>query len=222
MNIKGFVYWTFLLCLASAATACTNQAIIDRVTKQQAGRIPAAALNRAFDYYQSHADDIVNKNFVTIVNYDLPSTTKRMHVINMTTGKVNDYFVAHGKNTGVNFASNFSNGPGSNQSSLGIYLTAEQYQGKHGTSMRLDGKEDTNSNARKRDIVFHGADYVSQKIISQQGRLGRSSGCLAVEQPLCEALVRKLKGKSVILVYRSAEGGVDKEEKPAGPAVDEK
>jgi hypothetical protein len=204
---------SLMLLLLLCPTARAGNEIIENVIKEQAGRIPAAALQIAFDYYQSHQDQIANKNYLTIVDFNLPSTEKRMHIIDMQTGKVEDLYVAHGKNTGNNFATAFSNKEGSNQSSLGLYLAGEEYIGKHGLSMRLDGVDPSNDNARKRDIVLHGATYVSEEFIKKQGRLGRSSGCLAVEQPLSARIVKQLQGKSVILVYRDANGGKDKDEK---------
>src|SRR5438105_10815441 len=202
-----------LVCLA--ATAQARSPIIDKILADQQSRIPRAAMLKAFDYYESHADKVQNKSYVTIVDFNRPSTEKRMHVIDMRTGDVEDLLVAHGKNSGNNYATSFSNTEGTLKSSLGIYLTAEQYTGKHGTSLRLDGIEPTNSNVRNRDIVMHGATYVSQDTINRIGRLGKSFGCLAVEQPLIERLVGQLKGGSVILVYRGAgpEAGRDKDEK---------
>src|SRR5262249_31752492 len=111
------------------------------------------------------------------------------------------------------YASMFSNENGSKKSSLGIYLTAETYIGKHGLSLRLDGMEPTNSNARKRDIVLHGAEYVSDETIKKQGRLGKSWGCPACPQPTPARPVEQLKNKSVLLLYRGTgpEAGKDKE-----------
>ena len=222
--MRGWRLIAILACFCGVAHAAgAEHEIIDKVMAEQSGRIPRPALLKAFDYYQKHADQIDNKSFVTIVDFNLPSTSKRMHVIDMKTGQVEDFFVAHGKNSGNNFASAFSNKEGSLQSSLGIYLTAEEYIGKHGLSLRLDGMEPTNSNVRKRDIVMHGATYVSQATIDKQGRLGKSYGCLALEQPLIERMVKKLEGKSVILVYRGdgPEAGRDKEQKIESSKQDE-
>src|SRR5439155_23352579 len=115
----------------------------------------------------------------------------------------------------------FSNVEGSNKSSLGIYLTAELYQGKHGLSMKLDGMEPTNSNARKRAIVMHGADYVSQKVIAQQGRLGRSLGCPALPMDAITRIVKKLDGKSVLLIYGKESPTPTTKPDSANPGIDE-
>ena len=85
--------------------------------------------------------------------------------------------VAHGRNSGLEYANRFSNKISSHQTSLGFYRTAETYIGKHGFSLRLDGLEFSNSNARKRAVVIHQADYASANFIKRNGRLGRSYGC---------------------------------------------
>ncbi len=202
------------LCLVSPAARAGNP-IIDKVMKDQADRIPADAMKTAFDFYTDHADQVKNKNYVTIVDFNKPSTEKRMHIINMQTGEVEDLYVAHGKNSGENYATKFSNKAGSFQSSLGLYLTAEEYVGKHGLSLRIDGLEPTNDNVRSRDIVMHGATYVSEDFAKKEGRMGRSEGCFAVPQPEIARLVKLLEGKSILLAYRGTgpEAGHDKDEK---------
>jgi hypothetical protein len=214
----------FLLSLGPSARAGDDVAkTIDKVMQEQSARIPREAMIKAFDYYQQHSSEVKNKAYVTIVDFNRPSTEKRMHVIDMKTGDVEDLLVAHGTNSGNLYASKFSNDNGSKQSSLGIYLTAETYIGKHGLSLRLDGMEKTNNNARKRDIVLHGATYVSDETIQKQGRLGKSWGCPAVPQPDSERLVKQLKDKSVLLLYRGTgpEAGQDKDEKIESGKQDE-
>src|SRR5690606_36020275 len=89
-------------------------------------------------------------------------------------------YVAHGRNTGLKMATDFSNTESSFQSSLGFYVTAETYYGKNGLSLFLDGQEKGfNSNARQRYVVVHGADYANPDFIERTGRLGRSLGCPA-------------------------------------------
>jgi hypothetical protein len=210
-----------VLCFCSILHA--ENPIIAKVLKEQADRIPREAMLRAFDYYEKNADKIENRNYVTIVDYNRPSTQKRMHVIDVRTGQVEDLLVAHGKNSGNLYASSFSNKDGSLKSSLGIYLTGEEYVGKHGLSLRIDGMEPSNSNARKRDIVMHGATYVSQETIKKTGRCGKSWGRFAVPQTEIARLVKELEGKSVLLVYRGdgPEAGKDKDAKIESGKQDE-
>jgi hypothetical protein len=164
--------------------------------------IPVSSLQKVTLYYETHLAQVLNKDFATIIDFNLPSTAKRMHVIDLKSAEVTSYLVAHGKDSGDLYALNFSNEPNSYMSSLGIYLTGEPYDGKHGLSMKLHGEESTNSNAYSRDIVMHGAVYVSEDFIKQYGRLGRSEGCPAVEMQYSSELVNKLANGSVYLIDR--------------------
>ena len=110
--------------------------------------------------------------------------------------------VAHGKNSGWEIPKSFSNQSNSYKSSLGFYLTAETYTGKHGLSLRLDGMEKgINDNARKRHIVIHSADYVSYEFTKKIGRLGRSFGCPSLPAKNYNKVIDLIKDKSVIFIY---------------------
>ena len=198
---QWFMLVPLMFVAAAAAAAPAPAQIRATVEHDHPGLIPADAMDKAFGYLADFGDKVANKNYLTIIDFTQPSTAKRCHVIDLRTGEVESLLVAHARNTGVDRAEHFSNENGSNKSSLGIYLTGELYQGKHGLSMRLDGMEPTNDNARRRAIVMHGADYVSLKVIQQQGRLGRSLGCPALEMSVIERIVRELNGKSVLLIY---------------------
>lgn len=144
-----------------------------------------------------------NKEVLTIIDFSKPSTEKRFYVIDM----VNDSllintWVAHGKNSGGDTAVVFSNINNSKMSSPGFFVTAETYEGSHGYSLRIDGIEKhLNNKARKRFIVIHGADYVSEEYIKQNGRLGRSWGCPAVPNELSKPIIDLIKEGSCIFVY---------------------
>jgi len=145
----------------------------------------------------------VKKNILSVIDFSLPSTVTRLWVIDLNTKEVliNDH-VAHGRNSGDNVAIKFSNVPNSKTSSMGFYITAEKYIGKHGLSLRLDGMDKGyNDNARKRAIVMHGADYVSTDFIERYGRLGRSLGCPAVSMHIHEDLINTIHGGSVLFIY---------------------
>ncbi|MDT0641690.1 murein L,D-transpeptidase catalytic domain family protein [Zunongwangia sp. F363] len=157
-------------------------------------------------YYKLQEEDAVTKKILTIIDFDLSSRKKRMWILDMKNQKVlfNTY-TSHGKNTGGEFASKFSNTPNSLQSSLGFYVTGETYYGKNGLSLFIDGKEKGfNSNARKRYVVIHGADYATQAFIKKYGRLGRSYGCPAVPNKLAKELINTIKGESVVYIHKSS------------------
>jgi hypothetical protein len=154
-----------------------------------------------FGYNQ--IDLIKEKKILTIIDYTKPSTEKRFFVINLER-KVLLYhcFVAHGKNSGENYTKNFSNQSLSLESCLGFFITAETYFGKNGYSLRLDGIENgINDNARKRSIVIHGADYVSQEFLNKHGRLGRSWGCPAIPIDLSKEIIDSIANGSCLFIY---------------------
>ena len=111
-------------------------------------------------------------------------------------------YVAHGKNSGDNYAEQFSNSPKSQESSIGVYVTGDTYYGNDGYSMHLIGLDKGfNSNAYSRAIVMHGAWYVSQDFISRYGRLGRSWGCPALDPTIEPKIVNIIKNGTVIFAY---------------------
>jgi len=151
--------------------------------------------------------NVHNKKVLTIVDFTLPSNKKRLWVINPSTGKVLlNLHTAQGKNSGLKYATYFSNTPNSKASSLGTYVTASVYDGKHGESMRLQGLEKgINNNAMQRDIVVHPANYVTPSFIKNEGRVGRSWGCFAVNPNKSKMLINLTEGGSVLFAYAPAE-----------------
>ena len=153
-----------------------------------------------------------NERLLTIIDFTKPSTEKRLFVIDLENNKLLYHtLVAHGKNTGLNIAEHFSNTSQSLQSSLGFYNTSEPYFGKHGYSLRLDGLEDNiNDNARKRAIVIHGAWYVSEDFIEENGRLGRSWGCPALPVEQTREIIDLIKNGSCLYIYAEDQDYLDK------------
>jgi hypothetical protein len=145
---------------------------------------------------------IENSRFLTIIDMSVSANENRFFVIDIDDKKiVHKSKVAHGRNSGQEFATNFSNQMSSYQTSLGFYKTGELYQGKHGLSLRLDGLEDANSNARARAVVIHAADYVSEMFIKKNGRLGRSLGCPALPAEGYQEIIGKIKEGSLLFIY---------------------
>lgn len=146
---------------------------------------------------------IGNKNLLSIIDFTKASTKKRFYTIDLDQLKVifNTY-VAHGKNTGENMATSFSNILHSNQSSLGFYVTGETYVGSKGYSLKLDGMEPGyNDNMRERAVVMHHADYVSEKWIQRYGRIGRSQGCPALPVEIAKDVIDTIKHQTAIFAY---------------------
>lgn len=154
-------------------------------------------------FYQLKEKGLIQRDILTIIDFSLSSNVKRLWVIDMATRAVlMNTYVAHGRNTGEEYAQSFSNQHESNKSSLGFYATAEIYQGKHGLSLRLDGLEKgINDNARVRGIVMHAADYVSPSFIKNNKRLGRSQGCPAVPVELTPQIIDMIKDRSCLFMY---------------------
>ncbi|WKL42929.1 murein L,D-transpeptidase catalytic domain family protein [Flavobacterium sp. ZE23DGlu08] len=154
-------------------------------------------------YYSLKEKGLIKKDILTLIDFSLSSNTKRLWVIDLLTGDILFHsLVAHGRNTGNEFASNFSNSAESYKSSLGFYATGEIYNGKHGMSLKLDGLEKgVNDNARARGVVMHAADYVSNSFIKNNHRLGRSQGCPAVPVELSKDIISAIKNKSCFFIY---------------------
>jgi hypothetical protein len=144
---------------------------------------------------------------LAIIDFRLSANEKRLWVLDMHHQRLLYHtWVAHGRNSGEEYARTFSNTVNSYQSSLGFYRTGSTYQGKHGLSLKLHGMEPgINDKAEERAIVIHGAEYVSEKFIKQAGRLGRSHGCPAVPMDLHKPLITTLAGGAIMFIYHPTE-----------------
>ena len=140
---------------------------------------------------------------LTVIDYTRPSTEPRLWVVDLTTRTLRHReLVAYGRGTGELYAARFSNDAGSLQSSLGLFVTGEPYVGRHGPSLPLVGLEPgVNDHAVAREIVLHGADYVSAAFAADQGRLGRSHGCPAVRSDAAATLIDAIAGGTPLFAY---------------------
>ncbi len=128
---------------------------------------------------------IWRSDIVGIADFARPSSLPRFHFVNMESGAVRSFLVAHGRGSDPEhdgWLKHFSNGFGSEATSRGAYLTCEWYKGKYGTSIRLEGMGAENYNALDRAIVMHPAAYVDAAMIEKWGKIGRSEGCFAMSQ----------------------------------------
>jgi hypothetical protein len=149
------------------------------------------------------AGKLSDKNILTIIDFRLSSTKNRLWTIDLNKKQVvYESLVAHGRNSGDEFAKNFSNELESNMSSYGFYVTGDTYIGKHGLSLYLDGAEEGfNSNARTRSVVMHSAEYVNETFVNKTGRLGRSLGCPAIPVKNHKEVISTLMDRTCLFIY---------------------
>lgn len=140
---------------------------------------------------------------LTVIDYSKASTQPRLWVLDLEREQVLfEELVAHGRGSGENYATRFSNAEGSHQTSLGLFRTADTYVGSNGYSLRLDGLEaGINDRARDRAIVMHGAPYVSEDHLRAVGRLGRSYGCPALRPAIARTVIDTIKDGSLVFAY---------------------
>ncbi len=138
-----------------------------------------------------------------VIDYSRPSTEPRLWVFDLLERRLlYAELVAHGRNSGDNYAHLFSNAVGSFATSLGLFKTGETYVGHNGYSMRMQGLETGfNDRAEARAIVMHGAAYVNRQFLRTQGRLGRSQGCPAVRPEMAHKLIDTLKNGQYLFSY---------------------
>lgn len=159
-------------------------------------------LREALLFYFVNQKNFTNKKVMTVIDYSLPSSQKRLYVIDMNNGRVWSTYVAHGRGSDKNhdgLPEVFTNKVNSNATSLGPFLTMGSYKGENGLSLRLKGLSKSNSNALERNVVIHGASYVRDAALKQ----GRSFGCPAVASKYTAKLINAIKGGSLVFAGAS-------------------
>lgn len=164
---------------------------------------------KAFEYAWRGYHNLLKKgmirrgNVLSICDFSQPSDNKRMYVIDVRHKKLlYRTYVAHGQNSGAQYADSFSNEPDSYKSSLGFYVTNRTYYGRNGLSLRISGV-DTGYNdlAGKRNIVLHGCSYVSLKYIHKYGSIGTSLGCPAIPNAMSPRIIRTVRNGTCLFIY---------------------
>jgi hypothetical protein len=212
------VAFSLLLALGAAPLASANDAgmpiperapaggpdLLQRL-HAQAPRLDAKVLGLALDAAGCAAESgrVAPARRLAVIDYSKPSTEPRLWVFDLRDARLlYAEHVAHGRRSGENFATAFSNENSSHQTSLGLFATAETYVGGNGYSLRMDGLEPgINDRARDRAIVMHGAPYVDPVMAQRQGRLGRSLGCPAVRPAVAHEVIDTLKGGQLLFAY---------------------
>lgn len=189
---------------SSFSTADAAAELYSTVNLQQAG-LSKEAFDYAWKGYQYLLDKkkINRSNYLTICDFSKSSRQKRLYIIDIANNKlVTHTYVAHGKNSGGEYATSFSNQPESLQSSLGFYITSNTYIGEHGLSLRINGVDPGyNDKALERSIVIHGAAYVDGARAKAGMYMGRSWGCPAVPQKESASIITTIKNGTCIFIY---------------------
>jgi hypothetical protein len=150
---------------------------------------------------------ILNDSIISIIDFSQPSSAKRLYILDVKNDKILfNTLVAHGKNTGLENATSFSNEPSSLKSSTGFYMTGTTYDGHNGYSLRLVGLEPgLNDRALDRGIVVHGAAYVNESLAHERGYVGRSWGCPAVPKELVVPVIETIRNGSCLYIYHPSQ-----------------
>jgi len=201
-----------LFALAGVTPAASEDAaapgLVERLTAQTEN-LRSEVLELAFKAYAKALEEgRFNRERLVVIDYSLPSFEKRLWVIDMVTANVLfEEIVAHGMGSprgsggDMEQAKDFSNLHGSKKSTLGLFVTAETYQGQHGYTLRFDGLEEgVNDNARDRLIVIHGAHYVTEDRADDH-LVGRSWGCPVVRPGISRELIDSIKDGSALWIY---------------------
>ena len=140
---------------------------------------------------------------LSICDFSQSSGNQRLYVIDVRNRRLlYRTYVAHGLNSGNEFANSFSNRNESCKSSLGFYITSRTYQGENGLSLRIEGVDKGfNDHASKRNIVIHGATYVSQRILHKYGVMGTTYGCPAIPADMSSQIIPVVKNGSCFFIY---------------------
>jgi hypothetical protein len=202
MPFKPWILPALMLCanLACAASPPSLQAALQQAAPDADPKVIELAVQSA----QCRAGQTpLEPTRLAVIDYSLPSTTPRLWVFDLPKRSLLfRELVAHGRNSGENLATHFSNESQSLASSIGLYSTREPYTGRNGYSLRMDGLEPGfNDRAFERDVVIHGADYVSDAFARENGRLGRSHGCPAVGSAVARPLIDTLKDGQLLFIY---------------------
>jgi hypothetical protein len=164
---------------------------------------------KAFDYaykgyrFLTEKPKLANTNILAICDFSQSSSKKRFYILDLATNKVLlTTYVAHGRGSGAEYPIRFSNNARSHQSSLGFYITGCPYYGEHGLSLKLQGLEPGFNNlAMKRNIVVHGAPYISDEYRIANKVMGRSYGCPAVPENECAEIIDLIKNGACFFIY---------------------
>lgn len=183
-----------IITLAFIGATCLHAQDLSRMDADKL--IPRKHLITAVDFFKKNRKRIKNQRYLVIIDYKAHNSKERFYLLDLESGAVETYLAAHGRNSDPDYdgyATEFSNTLESRQTSLGFFTTDETYYGGNGYSLRLNGLSSSNSNARVRSIVIHGANYVNPG-----KKIGRSYGCPALEMRYHQDVIDRIKGGTLI------------------------
>jgi hypothetical protein len=175
----------------------------------RAATAPAGIDPQLFEKAKAALDShqIWPRDTLGVVDFSLASSEPRFHLIDLASGNVDSYRVAHGRGSDPShsgYLQRFSNDFGSYATSNGAYVTGDYYQGKYGLSLKVRGLDWSNNNAEPRAIVIHNAWYAEDEMIPLHGQLGRSEGCFAMSRRNQYEVMRRLAGGRMIYADKLA------------------
>lgn len=199
-----------LSAISSASLSSSAAAVAEATMLNDSLHLDTKGLNiKALEYalkgfnYLQQKGMLYNKDILSICDFSQSSKNKRLYVIDLENKKLMlNTYVAHGKNSGSEYANSFSNNPNSLKSSLGFYVTRSTYFGGHGLSLKIDGLEKGfNDKANTRNIVIHGSEYVGNDFVRSNNYCGRSYGCPAVPSQESPMVINTIKDGSCLFIY---------------------
>jgi hypothetical protein len=156
---------------------------------------------------QNKKGDRLNASTMAVVDFTQASNHKRLYIVDIQDGTlIGQYYVAHGSGSGGRYATHFSNGFNSHESSLGVFTVGNTYFGKHGLSRHMIGLEaGINDNAANRDVELHRADYVSASFIHKYQQAGHTWGCFGISPENADTIINELPTNTVLFAYATPE-----------------
>jgi hypothetical protein len=189
----------------AARTAQTPMDLLAAALSQAARDLDPRVIDLALQAQAAAVRDslVSDPTTLTVIDYSRPSDEPRFFVFDLIARRlIFEELVAHGRNSGENMATAFSNVESSLKTSLGLFVTLDTYVGDHGVSLRLEGLEPGfNDRANARAIVIHGADYVNLGLVARYGRIGRSWGCPALPMEDAARVIARIRGGSAVFAY---------------------
>ncbi|RMX15121.1 hypothetical protein EAS68_12875 [Legionella jordanis] len=177
---------------------------IEAMLRKESPALSPAVANKVMTSLKCADRYNINHNeILTVIDYSLPSSEKRLWVFNLRQKKLLYHtYVSHGIRSGALLTKYFSNKYDSKASSIGVYTTEKSYHGRDGLSLQLAGLDSGfNDNAANRAVVMHGGWYVDEQFIKRYGRPGRSWGCPALPLDLTSSIINTIKDKSFLVIY---------------------